>query len=114
MMKYYVNPEGVYLYATDGDPPEGGIAVEPPPEAGDQVWLFPGWTESKAKFVAIENQWREVQMPIARNNVTAIDFGDGTIPGTIEQWKAYWLALRKWTETNPDFPDSTKRPIAPS
>ena len=61
----------------------------------------------------IEDEWREEQMPIAYNTVTAIGFGEEGIPGTIEQWKAYWLALRKWTVHNPDFPDSSKRPVAP-
>lgn len=114
MMKYYVNAEGVYLYATDGEAPEDGIAVEPPPVSGDQVWLFPGWSESKAGLIEIENQWREEQMPFAQQNVTAIEYGVEDIPGTAQQWQKYWLALRKWTDTNPDFPDSSKRPIAPT
>lgn len=59
----------------------------------------------------LENAWREEQMPIAKNNVTAIEYGE---PGDAQAWKTYWLALRKWTADNPGFPDSTKRPQAPS
>jgi len=62
----------------------------------------------------VENSWRETQMPIAQQNVTAIEYGEEDITGTAQQWQKYWLALRKWTETNPDFPDSSKRPVAPS
>lgn len=62
----------------------------------------------------VENQWREAEMVIAKSNVTAIEYGEEGIPGTEQDWKAYWLALRKWTQdANPDFPDSTKRPKAP-
>lgn len=67
-----------------------------------------------ATLTATENQWRQEQMPIALDNVTAIDFGDDSIPGTVAEWKAYWLLLRKWTNTNPDFPEINKRPVAPS
>ena len=61
-----------------------------------------------------ENAWREAEMPKAQQNVTAIEYGEEDIPGTAQQWQKYWLALRKWTDTNPDFPDSSKRPVAPS
>lgn len=62
----------------------------------------------------LENAWRESEMPKAQQNVTAIEYGEEGIPGTAQQWQKYWLALRKWAETNPDFPDSSKRPVAPS
>jgi hypothetical protein len=62
----------------------------------------------------LENAWRESEMPKAQQNVTAIEYGEEGIPGTSQQWQKYWLALRKWAETNPDFPDSSKRPVAPS
>lgn len=65
-------------------------------------------------YSLIENQWRDIEMPIARNTVTAIQFGEEGITGTEQDWKEYWLALRKWTGSNPNFPDSTKRPVAPN
>ncbi len=34
-------------------------------------------------------------------------------PGTARQWRDYRIELRKWTAENPDFPDSSKRPVAP-
>lgn len=62
----------------------------------------------------LEDAWREFEMPKAQQNVTALEYGAEDIPGTTQQWQKYWLALRKWTADNPDFPDSSKRPIAPT
>ena len=62
----------------------------------------------------IENAWRAEQMPLAMEAVTAFQMGEEDISGTEQLWKDYWIALRKWTNTNPDFPDTSKRPIAPS
>ena len=61
-----------------------------------------------------ELSWRATQMPIARDNVTAIEFGDDSIPGTAEDWKAYWLALRAWVDGTEGYPDSTHRPVEPT
>lgn len=61
-----------------------------------------------------EAVWRDIEMPKAQQNVTAIEYGEEDIPGTAKQWQKYWLALRKWTADNPDFPDSSKRPVAPT
>ncbi len=79
-----------------------------------QDYVEPPYVPSHEEIVVAENEWRDQQMPIARNNVTAIQFGDEDVPGTEQQWKDYWLALRKWTTDNPDFPDMNKRPIQPS
>jgi hypothetical protein len=63
----------------------------------------------------IENAWRDLEMPIAKENVTAIQFEDpDALPGTEAEWKAYWVALRNWKDGNPDFPDITKRPVRPA
>lgn len=114
MMKYYIDGNGNFLGGWEIDPPEYSIEVEYPPEWYDQVWLFPGWAPSSMKAVAAENSWRDLEMPRAQQNVTAIEYGEEGIPGTAQQWQKYWLALRKWSETNPDFPNSSKRPVAPS
>ena len=85
-----------------------------PPDYSDQLWLFPGWGPSRMRLATVEIDWRDQQMPIVRNNVTAIEYGEAGILGTAQQWRSYWLALRKWTDANPDFPDSAKRPVAPN
>lgn len=79
----------------------------------DGSWLITAETIN-AKLVPIENDWRETEMPKAQQNVTAIEYGEAGIPGTAQEWQKYWLALRKWNQSNPDFPDSSKRPVAPS
>lgn len=33
---------------------------------------------------------------------------------TARQWRDYRIQLRLWTDTNPDFPDISKRPVQPS
>ncbi|WP_426160464.1 hypothetical protein [Pseudomonas sp. DWR1-3-2b2] len=79
----------------------------------DGTWLITQ-TTLDAKQASIEMAWRETQMPKAQETVTAIEYGEDGVPGTAQQWQKYWLALLKWTDTNPDFPDSTKRPTAPT
>lgn len=111
-----------YMYV-GGDCPDGCIQMwGPRPEdenaldytaQPDGTWAITQET-LRAKQAPVENAWRDEQMPIVRNNVTALQFGETGIPGTEQQWKDYWLALRKWADTHPDFPDSTKRPVAPS
>ncbi|MGY3026184.1 hypothetical protein ACVWXR_004019 [Pseudomonas lurida] len=107
--RYYVNKAGVYLGATDGEP-LSAFEVEMSPASSDQPWLFPGWGPSPSNIRRIEEEWRAIEMPKAQQNVTAIEYGE---PGDAQAWKSYWLALRKWTPDNPDFPDSSKRPVAP-
>lgn len=111
---HYIDADGFYLGAWNESPPQSAIVVEPPPNWADQVWQFPGWSESTSQAISRENEWRVIEMPKAQQNVTAIEYGEEDIPGTAQQWQKYWLALRKWTDTNPDFPDSSKRPVAPS
>jgi len=114
MTDHYIDTSGKYIGGFgDGAAPEDISFInlgDEPPEYADQVWLFPGWGKSLFKAAQEENQWRNEQMPIARNNVTAIEYGE---PGDSQAWKDYWLALRKWTADNPDFPDCSKRPAAP-
>jgi len=114
-MKFYIDENGKYLGGWDDNPPDGAIEVDgPPPINADQAWLFPGWGPSLFELRKIEDEWRAIEMPLARENVTAIEFGDDSIPGTAAQWKAYWLALRAWTEGAEGYPDATQRPVQPT
>ncbi len=107
---------------TDKGPDEGWIEMEGERPQGDNSMDYTAqadgtWAITQetliAKLSAVENSWREEQMPIAQQTVTAIDFGEEGILGSIEDWKLYWRALRKWTVDNPDFPDMSKRPVQP-
>lgn len=124
-MKYYAEV-GFNLQMVDDAEfgcPEGWIEMfAPRPEDEntldytaqiDGTWKITQETLN-AKWTPFENEWRESEMPKAQQNVTAIEYGEEGIPGTTAQWKSYWLALRKWTADNPDFPDSSKRPVAPT
>lgn len=88
------------------------------PNTGDYTARHDGtWAVTQetinSKLAITEDQWRAEQMPKAQQNVTAIEYGEQDIPGTAQQWRNYWLALRKWTEANPDFPNPAKRPVSP-
>jgi hypothetical protein len=62
-----------------------------------------------------ENIWREGQMSRVANQILMLDDDDPKAEtGTARQWRDYRIQLRSWTDTNPDFPDSSKRPIAPT
>lgn len=123
----YVRPDGSFVgnYDSEAAPDDEAaspydvsalilLPAEDSPEYADQTWLFPGWSDSPSQASYREAEWRESEMPKAQQNVTAIEYGEEDIPGTAQQWQKYWLALRKWTADNPDFPDSSKRPVAPS
>lgn len=124
-MKYYAEV-GLNLQMVDEAEvgcPEGWIEMRyPRPEdeftgdytaQADGTWLITQATLD-AKQAALEIAWRDTEMPIAQQNVTAIEYGEEDIPGTAQQWQKYWLTLRKWTADNHDFPDSSKRPVAPT
>lgn len=109
-MKYLKDSDGnIFGYESDGSQDD---------------WIRPGLTELTEKELeyilnppeiaaSAEDGWRDQEMPIAYKNILAIQFGETDILGSESDWKNYWLALRKWTADNPDFPDSTKRPKAP-
>lgn len=79
----------------------------------DGSWAI---TEETARVDAAraENQWRALEMPLAQECVTALSFGDTSIPGTVTQWKGYWLALRDWKEGAEHYPDASHRPVRPT
>lgn len=117
-MGHFVDLQGKYLgFYDELSSPEDKSYTDlgdNAPTFGDQVWQFPGWSESPSQAINRENEWRDYEMPRAQQNITAIEYGEEEIAGTAQQWQKYWLALRKWTADNPDFPDSSKRPVAPT
>lgn len=114
---------GESLQQVGGENPGGWVEMNSPRPEGDDTLDYTAQSDGSwkvtqetlnAKLAPIENAWRESEMPKAQQNVTAIEYGEEDIPGTAQQWQKYWLALRKWTADNPNFPDSSKRPVAPS
>lgn len=126
-MIYYAYPSKNLQVSDDTDgafvPEDGMIVMQHPRPEGDDTLLYTAqadgtWaiTEETLRAVAakIEGDWRASEMPVARENVIAIEFGDNSVPGTSAQWKAYWLALRAWLEGAEGYPDSTRRPLKPT
>lgn len=123
----YVRPDGTILgmYERPNTPKEAECAPEDPsfminigaesPESGDQVWQFPGWSESPRLASERENKWRTEQMLRVGNQLLMLDDEDPEAEtGTDRQWRNYRIELRNWTDSHPDFPDTNKRPIAPA
>lgn len=121
--KFYVSATGAYMGSVSSAPdspdtydvPADWIEVSSGPSYADQIWLFPGWGPSPSQLRAVESAWRESEMAIALQNVTAIQFEDpDALPGTEAQWKSYWIKLKSWVEGKGFFPDITKRPVRPA
>ena len=114
--RYVIDENGTYVGAFgEGVPLPEGIEVDEPPACADQSWLFPGWGPSPAVMRRVENEWRDAEMGVAAENVTAIQFGDPeALPGTEAEWKAYWVALKSWVEGKGHYPDIAKRPKRPA
>lgn len=120
MRNFYKDPTTGEVYGYDDDQVAAG-AVLPNLVAMTaeeiKLHLKPPPTEAELHAVAVdgENVWRITETAIAKDNLDAILFEDpDALPGTDVEWKAYGVALRKWKESNPDFPDSTKRPPRPT
>lgn len=96
-----VSCEGVAMVIPEDAPLPAGYAEGPPPD-------LPAYDE------LAEQAWRTDEMAVALENVTAIDCGDESIPGTATDWKAYWLALRAWKEGAAGYPQSEQRPVRPT
>lgn len=57
-----------------------------------------------------ERAWRDTELDRADIELNKVQDGMGT--GTVSQWREYRCNLRNWPESQ-DFPDSSKRPVAP-
>lgn len=113
--RYYVSELGIYLGATDGEP-LSEFEVKESPFSSDQIWQFPGWSESPSWAKMREDNWREEQMHRVANQLLMLEDEDpGAEPGTSRQWRDYRIDLRKWVDGgNPDFPNMDKRPKDPT
>lgn len=132
MTVQYVRPDGSYVGGFgDGALPSERDAYpaavedlvnigEDSPEYADQIYLFPGWAPSRLKQELNEQLWRVQTLVIIARQLEAIeeDEADETpsdlLPGTRKQWLKYRGQVSNWNETSADFPDSSKRPVAPT
>ncbi|WP_409303540.1 hypothetical protein [Pseudomonas sp. KCJK8993] len=117
----YVWSDGTQAARFVGDhtPPEGAVLVESFAEFWDQVWLFPGWSESPSEEARKDAEWRSEQIAIAAAQLERLEEAEAGIevadllPGTRKQWLAYRGQLRAWVKGGPDSPDPGRRPQRP-
>ena len=79
------------------------------------LWLTGGGEpipDDTANEISVNNErlWRNLELSRADIELNKVQDGMGS--GTVTAWREYRCALRNWP-ASPDFPDSTKRPIAP-
>lgn len=81
-------------------------------EIGDiqagSAWVKP--TQSTEDLALAERVWRGGELSRADVQIKKIEDSDSD--GSIVDWRKYRVSLRNWPEST-DFPDSSKRPVAP-
>lgn len=84
------------------------------PEYADQIWLFPGWTESRWAKVRAETAWRTYEMALIQDQLLRLEDSDPTaLPGTELEWREHRIKVRAWIEGAEGFPEKEKRPVQP-
>ena len=110
MSKFYVGSNGAYLGEFTGSVPTGGIEIDGPPPHGQMVYINNEWDYPLAVKSDNERAWRDGELK--RSDIEIFTTEDTLGVFDAAPWRTYRLALRAWPES-PDFPDSTKRPVAP-
>lgn len=132
MTIHYVRPNGTYVggYSEEsGDVPaatpsendaypelvENLICIEHEcPEYADQIWNFPGWSESEGKKIRRESFWRSSEMTSIADQLLRLEDSDPTsLPGSESEWREYRIKVRAWSEVASGYPDENKRPRRP-
>lgn len=124
MTIHYVDQQGVYVGGFgDGAVPEDLTLInlgDNPPDYADQVWLFPGWSDSPGQAVAREGQWRETETLAIAAQLEALEEAAegkppaGIFPGTRAQWLEYRGQVRNWADGAEHYPDPARRPVRPT
>ena len=83
-------------------------------------YVPPPYIPTPEALAQAEVAWRAETLNVIARQLEAIeeDEVDETppdlLPGARKQWLKYRGQVSNWNETNTDFPDSSKRPVAPS
>lgn len=121
---HYIRPDGTFFGSYGGGKPTNEDAYplnasdlidvsNTPPEFGDQVWQFPGWSESPSQNILRETTWRNEEMEFVANQLIAIeDEAPDALPGTLKQWRDYRTKVRLWPEAE-GYPNEVNRPARP-
>lgn len=132
MTIHYVRLDGTYVggYSEEiGDVPaaapsendaypesaENLICIEQEcPEYADQIWNFPGWSESEGKKIRRESFWRSSEMTSIADQLLRLEDSDPTaLPGSESEWREYRIKVRAWSDGAAGYPDENKRPKRP-
>lgn len=74
------------------------------------AWVKP--TISASGKILLEKAWRNDELVRADNEINKVQDGDNKAIGSVSDWRIYRKNLRAWPDSL-DFPDITKRPVAP-
>ncbi|MFL1391127.1 hypothetical protein ACI77F_26050 [Pseudomonas tritici] len=72
------------------------------------------------KQSVIETEWRATELAVIFRQLEAIEEDEAgetpadLLPGTRKQWLGHRGRVTAWVANDPDFPDSSKRPVAPT
>ena len=126
MTIHFVRPDGSYVGAygdgahpSDADAAPAEVAQlvcldQECPAYADQVWLFPGWSDSPRALRITEDSWRKAEMALIADQLLRLEDGDPTVmAGDAKAWRDYRIKLRAWDVGHPHFPDSKHRPVRP-
>lgn len=107
-MNYFKHNGQVFAY-DDGQVADGYgsdmIAMTP-----EEIESHLNPTPTPEQLTFSERSWRNGELDRADIELNKVQDGMGV--GTVAAWREYRCALRDWP-SNPNFPDSTKRPVAP-
>lgn len=68
--------------------------------------------KSEENLASEERYWRNRELNRSDIELNKVQDSDSNAKGSVADWRSYRKALRSWPESS-DFPDSTKRPVAP-
>lgn len=119
---------GSNLQQIGGDKPEGWVEMQserPNDENSSDYtsnengeWVITEET-LRANLVPIEVEWRAATLAMIARQLEALEeVEDGFPPadlkaGTRAQWRQFRGLVSNWNEASGNFPDSSKRPLAP-
>jgi len=109
-MIYYKNTNGeVFAYETEQECEQYGGA-DLVAMTNEEIHAHLNPTPAPEQLTVMERAWRNAELERADIELNKVQDGMGT--GTVTAWREYRCNLRNWPE-NQDFPDSSKRPVAP-
>lgn len=114
-MKYYIEQDGE-VWAFEDNYSGERLTETMRAMTDEEIYLHLNPPPTAEDLAFIEAEWVAQQSAeIAEQLLMIEDRDTDAKPGTVQQWRDYRIELRKWKEGgNANFPDNSKRPVAPS